>query len=155
EFMGPALPWRRGLFLADANAANLPFDHPSGALRHLRERFPAKPCDFDRAASFLDTFTANRRSVPAWAALPALGLEVLYLGVETGNLQLLRMLRKPGHPERVADLVGRLKQAGLRVGVILMTGVGGRALAQRHVEDSAALLNRLPLDGQDRVYLSE
>ncbi len=51
--------------------------------------------------------------------------------------------------------MGLLKAAGIRVGVIVMTGVGGWALAEEHIEKTADMLNRLPLDAGDRISLSE
>lgn len=162
-FLREGLSWRRGIFLADANAANLPDDQITAALEYLRERFPAvraggrlhHPCDFHRVSSFLDTFSAVRRTTERWKHLAGLGLDSLYLGVETGSNRVLKMLRKPGSSGQVERLVHTLKEAGLRVGVIVMTGVGGRDLADEHVEETAALVNRLPLDAGDRIYLSE
>lgn len=163
EFLGRGLSWRRGIFLADANAANLPFDHLEAALRMVRERFPPirikgelhHPCDFHRVCSFLDTFSAVRRTVGEWRRLRELGLDSLYLGVETGSAKVLKLLRKPGSPAQVDRLVGVLKEAGIRVGVIMMTGVGGRGLADEHVSASVDFLNALPLGPGDRIYLSE
>lgn len=163
EFLGPGLPWRRGIFLADANAANLPFEQVEAALRLVRERFPPiriggqlhHPCDFHKVGSFLDTFSAVKRTAAEWRRLRDLGLESLYLGVETGSTRVLKLLRKPGSPDQVDRLVGALKEAGIRVGVIMMTGVGGRALADEHVSESIRFLNGLPLGPGDRIYLSE
>lgn len=163
EFLGPGLAWRRGIFLADANAANLPFEQVEAALRLVRERFPPiriggqlhHPCDFHKVGSFLDTFSAVKRTAAEWRRLRDLGLDSLYLGVETGSARVLKLLRKPGSPDQVDRLVGALKEAGIRVGVIMMTGVGGRALADEHVSESIRFLNGLPLGPGDRIYLSE
>ena len=162
-FLGHGLSWRRGIFLADANAANLPDEDITAALVFLRERFPPMrvggklrhPCDFHRVSSFLDTFSAVQRPAERWRRLAELGMDTLYLGVETGSNRVLKLLRKPGSSGQVERLVGTLKEAGIRVGVIVMTGVGGHALADEHVEETAALINRLPLDAGDRIYLSE
>lgn len=164
DYMGPALSWRRGLFLGDANAANLPFEVLAEALEYLARVFPRTlrdaegrprhPLGFEQVASFLDTFSQLRRSVSEWKSLRELGLESLSLGVESGSLEVLKLLRKPGAPDHVEELVVRLKEAGVRVSVIVLAGIGGR-LAGEHVSRTAALLNRLPLGPRDRVYVSE
>jgi radical SAM superfamily enzyme YgiQ (UPF0313 family) len=162
-FVGEGLSWRRGIFLADANAASLPDDQLVPALEMLRRRFavelPACPaCEprhFHRVSSFLDTFSSIRRTVADWRRLVGLGLESLHLGLETGSDRVLRLLRKPGSSAQAERLVGTLKEAGMRLGVIVMTGVGGRALAAEHVQQTSDLLNRLPLDAGDRISLSE
>ena len=152
-FLGPGLSWRRGVFLADANAANIPLEPLLAVLEFLRQRLPGDP--FARVSSFLDTFSSPRRTVEEWKLLAERGLDALYLGIETGSPRVLKLLRKPGSPKHIETLVGDLKQAGIRVGAIVMAGVGGTLLAREHVEETAALLNRLPLDGGDRIYLAE
>jgi hypothetical protein len=47
-----------------------------------------------------------------------------------------------------------LKNAGLKVGVILMAGLGGEAWAELHRKETAKLLSQLPLDRRDLVYFS-
>jgi radical SAM superfamily enzyme YgiQ (UPF0313 family) len=162
-FMGAGLAWRRGVFLADANAASLPDSHLLAALSWLHRRLEApRPTDsffqpehLAGFSSFLDTFSTLRRSLQCWRELAELGLNSLHLGIETGSDRVLRVLRKPGSAAQAEELVGLLKAAGIRVGVIVMTGVGGTALAEEHVEKTADLLNRLPLETGDRISLSE
>lgn len=152
---GAGLTARRGTFLGDASAASIPTPVLLEGLRAVREAFPSPdPQRLDQVGAFLDTFTA-RRGESEWSELAAAGLREVYLGVESGSKTVLKLLRKPGHPRLVEQLVERLKAARLGVNVILMTGAGGRELAQEHTRASAALLARLPLGPGDRVYLSD
>lgn len=162
---GVGLAYRRGIFLGQANAASLPTDVLQSALEIIREEFPPPltdrhgrprhPLEFESVAAFLDTFTRPTRSVPDWSALNQFGLSHLYLGVESGALPVLKKLGKPGSPRFVRILVERLKQAGLTVSVIVMSGAGGWELEEVHVRETASLLNALPLKGGDRIYISE
>ncbi len=152
---GAGLTARRGTFLGDASAASISTPALLEGLRAVREAFPTPtPQRLDQVGAFLDTFT-TRRSESEWSELAAAGLREVYLGVESGCKTVLKLLRKPGHPRLVEQLVERLKAAGLGVNVILMTGAGGRELADEHTRASAALLARLPLGPGDRVYLSD
>lgn len=162
---GAGLAYRRGIFLGQANAASLALDSLLGALATIREMFPCKwtdlsgrprhPLDFERVSAFLDTFTRPRRSVQDWVLLRRAGLDSVYLGVESGSPRALKLLGKPGAPRHVGELVSRLKQAGVKVNVIIMSGVGGREMAQEHMAATTALLNSLPLVGEDRIHISE
>jgi len=162
-FLGEGLSWRRGVFLADANAASLPDDQLVPALELLRRRFAraraacpgCDPRHLQRVSSFLDCFSSLRRTVADWRNLVGLGLQSVHLGLETGSDRVLRLLRKPGSAAQAEGLVRTLKAAGLSLGVIVMTGIGGRALAEEHIGQTADLLNRLPLDRRDRISLSE
>ena len=150
DYFGPSLEWRRGIFLGDANAGFLRQDLLVPALQLLKERFPSPS-----VSAFLDTFTGPLRGVEQWRILQQLGLAQLHLGVESGSPQILQLLGKPGQPARVVELVSSLKSAGIAVSLILMVGVGGKQGAAGHERQTLELLNRLPLERGDRIYLSE
>lgn len=170
-FLGAGLTLRKSVFLGDANALIV----AQPALRELfgvlQEEFCFLPADLaaaERASwraahregvegvySFIDAFSPHRKTAEDFAELRRRGLRRVYVGLETGHAPLLRWLNKPGCPEDLGALIVRLKQAGLQVGVILLVGAGGKAFAAGHVADSVELVNRLPLDEKDLVYLSE
>lgn len=163
-FMGRALGRRRGVFLGEANAGSLPTEVLADALQEIRAAFPptlrdrqgrgCHPLQFHKVGVFLDTFT-RVRPVEEWKRLRELGLNSIYLGMESGSVSVLRLLGKPGHPRRVEQTVERLKQAGLKVHPIVMTGAGGQALAGEHLSQTVDSLKRMPLGPGDQVYLSE
>ncbi|MBI3925409.1 MAG: radical SAM protein [Armatimonadetes bacterium] len=158
EYFGRALSFRRGIFLGEGNAGNLPTEQLTEALLQIRSYFglegPGHPLELDKVSLFLDTFS-SRRSVEEWARLRELGLKSVQIGMESGSLPVLRLLRKPGHPARIEQLVADLKEAGLQVNVILLSGAGAGRYEEAHVADTLASLNRMPLGGGDRIYLSE
>lgn len=161
---GPSISYRRGIFLGQANAANAPVASLESALTAIAEAFPCPyrdqegnprhPLGFERVSSFMDTFSRNQRPAEDWKKLYDLGLKSLYLGVESGSPRILKLLQKPGHPRYIKDLVTTLKEIGMEVNVIFMTGVGGKEMAKEHVDATIELLDSLPLTAGDRIYLS-
>ena len=147
--LGRAAEGRRSVFLADGNALVLSNARLRPVFDVARAAFPGRPL-----AGFVDVFSGERKPVDDWRELRGLGLESVAIGVETGHDPLLAYLNKPGSAEEAAAFVGVLKEAGLRVSVIVMVGVGGRRWAEGHVRDTMALLGRLPLGRGDLVYLS-
>lgn len=147
--LGRAAASRRSVFLADGNALVLSNARLRPLLEHARARFPGRT-----VAGFVDVFSGERKPLEDWRELRALGVERVAIGVETGHDPLLAYLNKPGSADEAAAFVALLKEAGLAVSVILMVGVGGRRYATGHTRDTAALLERLPLDEGDVVYLS-
>jgi hypothetical protein len=73
------------------------------------------------------------------------GLERVYVGVESGSEEVPNLLRKPQTQAKVMQGVERVTAAGVGVGIILLAGVGGRTLADTHVEATADLVGSLPL----------
>ena len=104
--------------------------------------------------SFIDAFDVGRKSVAEWAELAERGLRRVYIGMESGDDELLRFLRKPGTAADVIDAASTLKAAGVAVSVIVMVGVGGEKFAASHVEHTAAALRAMPLGSGDIVYFS-
>ncbi len=147
--LGRAASLRRRLFLADGNALILANARLRPVISATKRIFPGRPL-----YGFVDVFTGERKPVEDWVELRELGLERVYLGLETGHDPLLAWMNKPGSANAAAEFVGTLKAAGLRVSVIFMVGAGGERFAGAHVRDTLALAARLPLGAGDLVYLS-
>jgi hypothetical protein len=145
DFFGRGLALRRGIFLGDANALLLPADALEPRLDLLARRLPVLAGD---TSAFIDVFTGHRRSAGDFAAMRARGLRRIYLGMETGDDELLTCLNKP------QTVVEAAKSAGVHVGVIVRAGVGGRAYRDRHVRATLDALSRMRLGGGDLVYVS-
>jgi len=105
--------------------------------------------------AFLDGFSGDRKSSADYAELRRRGLKRVYIGMESGNEELLRFLKKPGKPQDVLQAVQSIKHGGVDVGIIILLGAGGNVYAQRHIEDTVRLINQMPLDLNDIIYFSE
>jgi len=153
-YLGEGLSLRRSLFLGEANALCLPTEDLVARLELVRRWFAADGASARGMYAFLDVFTGRRKSAAEFDALRSRGLRRVYVGLESGDEELLRFLNKPQRPEHGLELVRALKAAGLSVGVIVMAGVGGDRFAGSHVARTLEVLNALPLDADDLVYLS-
>lgn len=149
ELLGRAESLRPRIFLAEGNALVLANERLRPLFLAAREAFPGRGI-----GGFVDVYTGERKSAGDWAELREIGLERVYVGLETGDDALLAWLNKPGGAAEAAGFVRTLKQAGLRVALILMVGVGGNRFAAGHVERTLALAAGLPLGAGDIVYLS-
>jgi len=135
---------RRSIFLGEANALTLPHETLVAMFEILRARFDL-PIN-----SFVDAFTRR----PDFAALAPLGLRRVYVGMETGDDELLRWLHKPATAEGMTATVAAAKAAGLSVGVIVLLGAGGERFAEAHVRETVRVLNALLLGKGDYIYFS-
>ncbi len=170
-FLGKALGSRKTIFLADANALVIPqeqlipiFDAigaefallPRGLGGDARAAWQAEhPVHFEGIYSFVDAFTTRRKTAREFASLAERGLRRVYIGLESGDAELLHFLGKPNSPDDVAQLVERVKAGGVAVGIIILAGAGGARYAEQHVRQTTALVNALPLDEGDLIYFSE
>lgn len=153
DFLGEGLSLRRTIFLGDANALVIPMPRLVPLMEAIHEQF-----DVERLGgiyAFLDGFSAEKKTPADYARLRELGLQRVYIGMESGNNELLRFLKKPGTAEDVVQAVQAIKCGGVAVGIILLLGAGGHQFSAQHVADSIRALQAMPLDADDLIYFSE
>jgi hypothetical protein len=170
-FFGGGLSLRRSIFLGDANALMIPqadlvrmFDAinvefsilPPGmsASEHAKWE-AAQPIHFQGIYSFVDAFSMHRKTPRDYADLADRGLRRVYVGLESGDPQLLKFLGKPNKPDDVVELVRDLKAGGVAVGVIVLVGAGGGRFQEAHIRETARAINAMPLGQGDLIYFSE
>ncbi len=153
EWFGERMADRSGVFLGDGNALTVPTDRLLRMIAHLRAALPAS-LFAGGIATFMDTFSLERKSEWELSAVCAAGLDTVYVGFETGADDLRRFLRKQGTAQEALAAMTALKQAGFRLGVIVLVGAGGVRYASAHAKATKDALATLPLTRGDLIYLS-
>jgi radical SAM superfamily enzyme YgiQ (UPF0313 family) len=151
SFFGEGINLRKSIFLADANALTIPQNRLIYGLELIRNHFP----QFHNYFSFIDVFTGLKKSANDFKQLNKLGIKRVYLGVESGNNDLMLCLNKHQLNNDIIELTHNIKHGGINVGIIFLIGAGGNKYAEKHLTDSLKLLKQLPLDKGDIIYLSE
>lgn len=153
DFFGAGLSLRRGIFLADANALTIPQQRLLALITVAQDIFglPEGPRPL---FSFISAFDARHKTPDNWAALHELGLQRVYIGLETGDDELLRFVNKPGSAADAIQAVCDIKAGGIAIGVIVMVGLGGDRFAAQHVTNTVKTIQAMPLNGSDVIYLS-
>ena len=162
DFFGEAIGLRQSIFLGDANALVLPQSKLLRVMDRINEAFPmSAPQSGDRESkgfrgiySFLDVFTGEKKTEKDFGQLRERNLRRVYVGVETGCDELLRFLNKPATAKQTLEVCLAVKGAGLSLGVIIMIGIGGNRFLNRHIEQTADLLNLMGLGVGDILYFS-
>jgi radical SAM superfamily enzyme YgiQ (UPF0313 family) len=126
-----------------ADIVHLVAGHVAGRLEDYRGMF-----------AFLDPFHAQAYTAVDFAALYQAGLNRVYVGLETGNAALRAAVHKPGDMSHLVQSIHRIKESGMSVGLIVIAGLGGREYFNAHVEETAAIIRRLPLDTADIIFVS-
>jgi len=73
-------------------------------------------------------------------ALAAAGLELIYLGAESGDDAVLEHIKKNVTAEQIITAGQKLKRCGLKTSVTLISGLGGRKGLREHAIKSAELI---------------
>ncbi len=139
------IPDVRRVFLCDGNALVLDMERLSTVLDALKAAFPL----LRRISIYANARDILAKSETDLAVLREMGLELIYLGLESGCDEVLRRVDKGATAADMIAAVNRAKQAGMRASVIALLGLGGTELSDRHADDTAEAVNAM-----DPQYLS-
>ncbi len=90
-------------------------------LEYLNKRFPR----MERVGSFATPQSLLRKSVDELKALKDLKLQIIYLGVESGDEEMLKRIEKGVTPARMVEAGKKVKAAGITLSVTIILGLGG------------------------------
>lgn len=153
NFLGNGLSLRRTIFLGDANALVVPINKLIPLMEIIHNHLDVEK--LGGIFAFLDGFSGERKSTGDYQKLRDLGLNKIYIGLESGNNQLLKFLNKPGSAQDALSAVRTIKSSGISVGIIVLLGAGGKQYDANHITDTVDIINQMGLDADDLVYFSE
>ena len=130
------------LFLCDGDSLIIPQPRLVEILQMINRYLPG----LERIGSYANTKSILRKSVDDLRQLRELGLKILYLGVETGNAELLTKINKGATREKMAEAARRVKEAGIELSVTVILGIGGTEKSIEHAMDTASLLTEMDPD---------
>jgi radical SAM superfamily enzyme YgiQ (UPF0313 family) len=127
------------VFLQDGDALVYPYSQMLAALQYLNRKFP----NIQRIASYATPQDILRRSVEELQALKDQKLGILYMGVESGDDEVLRRIRKNANHEQIVEAARKVKQAGIILSVTVILGLGGVKGSEGHVAETARILTEM------------
>jgi radical SAM superfamily enzyme YgiQ (UPF0313 family) len=125
------------VFLADGDALALSTRRLVTVLRAIRRELPS----VRRVSSYCLPRNLRHKSVAELQELAELGLGLVYVGAESGDDEVLKLVSKGETQATTREALDKLRAAGIRRSVMILTGLGGRALSRQHAAGSAALMN--------------
>jgi len=127
----------RRVFLADGDALVLSMRRLRNILGEIRASLPS----VSRVSSYCLPSNLKHKSDEDLRELAELGLKVIYVGAESGDDQVLRKIDKGETYATTADALHRSSAAGIKTSVMILNGIGGKALSRQHALASARLVN--------------
>jgi radical SAM superfamily enzyme YgiQ (UPF0313 family) len=127
----------RRIFLADGDAMTLSFRRLKLILEAIRRELPG----VQRVASYCLPRNLRNKSAEELAELRALGLELYYVGCESGDDHVLTCVNKGEDFDSSLEALRKIKAAGARSSVMILNGMGGQRYSEQHAVNSARLMN--------------
>lgn len=127
------------LFLADGNVLILPQHRLRALLLAIRKRLPW----VKRVSLYANAKAVRSKSRQDLAELAALGLDRVYLGLESGHDPTLTAIRKGADAAGLIAAGQAVRQAGLFLSVTALLGIAGAAASAAHAEATGRVLGTM------------
>jgi radical SAM superfamily enzyme YgiQ (UPF0313 family) len=127
------------VFLADGDALVYPFEELLTILTALADTFPG----LTRVASYASPNSLNSKSLEQLILLREKRLRILYFGLESGDDETLKRVKKGYTGETMAALAGKARNAGMKLSVTAILGLAGRLRSMEHARATADWINRI------------
>lgn len=132
----------RRVFLENGDALIAPQENLVEVLKHLRNSFP----NMERVGTYATPKSALIKTVEELQTLQKLGLTIAYLGVESGDREVLKRVNKGASYEEIVEAGQKLKQGGIKVSATVILGLGGPELSERHAVATGKILSEIDPD---------
>lgn len=127
------------VFLADGNALVMESDELGAVLEVLHDRLPR----LARVGIYGYAKDVTTKTSEELRELHNLGLGIVYLGIETGDDELLQWVRKGISSRENIEACTRIRDAGISLSLTVILGLGGKENSHRHAIATARALNAI------------
>jgi radical SAM superfamily enzyme YgiQ (UPF0313 family) len=125
------------IFLADGDAMTLSTRRLVDILQMISKYYP----DIQRVSSYCLPRNLKNKSVEELQDLYDLGLNLMYVGCESGDNEVLKLVNKGEDYDSSLNALTKIKKAGMKSSVMILNGLGGPELSHQHALNSARLMN--------------
>lgn len=130
------------LFLQDGDALVYPFPKLRETLQYLNRGLP----DLERIGAYATPRDVLQRSVGELKELKDLKLGILYMGIESGDDEVLRRVGKGVNHSQIVEAGRKVREAGITLSVTVILGLGGTERSKEHSLETAEVLTEIDPD---------
>ncbi len=127
------------IFIADGDALIMKTDDLKAILGSIKNLFP----ECERVTSYASARDLLHKTPEELEELHARGLDMIYLGLESGSEKVLRDINKGATVRETIDGALKAKAAGIKLSVTEITGVAGQDGMEEHAVLSAKALSEM------------
>jgi len=130
---------QKRVFLADGDALILPHKRLLSLFQQIKSSLP----QVNRIAMYGNARAIRSKTVEELKELKRRGLHRIYMGLESGDNDVLAFVKKCETAESMIDAGRRVKEAGIFLSVTVLLGLGGTEGSSKHAYESAQVLNNM------------
>ncbi len=137
DVVSKSFPQTERIFLADGDAINLDTEKLIQILDYIKEKF----LNLKRISCYAMPKNLLQKSPDELTLLNSKGLDMLYIGIETGNDTLLKKITKGATSKSIIDACNRAKKSGFIISCMIILGIGGKKYSMDHMKETARVVS--------------
>jgi len=132
----------RRVFLADGDALVI----PQKDLLRILDYMKLKIRGLERVGIYANARDVLRKDVEELIELRKRGLGIIYLGLESGDPEVLKRIKKNATVDQLVQAARRVKESGILLSVTVILGLGGVEGSQTHATLTGKVLSEMDPD---------
>jgi len=130
------------IFLADGDALIIPTENLKEILAYIKKLFP----ECSRVTLYGSPKSILFKTPSELSDLKDLGLSMIYMGVESGNNEVLNDINKGVSSEDLIKAAKRVKDANIILSVTVIAGIGGVGKSKSHAIKTGEIISSMTPD---------
>ncbi|MBA3035476.1 MAG: radical SAM protein [Desulfobacterium sp.] len=127
------------VFLCDGDVLIIPQKRLVAILTEIKKQLPW----VTRIGSYANAKSINSKTPDQLKELKALGLGILYMGLESGDDVTLENIKKGATSEHMIEMGKKAKEAGLKLSITVLLGIAGRKRSIIHAKETGRVLSAI------------
>lgn len=127
------------IFLADGNVLCLKTEKILDLLNYIKTEFPTSK----RISSYSGPLDILRKSDEELRTIRKAGIELLYMGVESGSDNILALMQKGVNQAQMIEAGQKAVRAGFKLSCMIISGLGGTEHMHEHAVESAKVISAI------------
>ncbi len=130
---------RYPVFLAGGNPTSAPTEYLVKIIEYVRLRLK----DVPRVSSYAKALDILRKTDEELKRLAEAGLDIVYMGLESGSSKILRIMKKGTNAESMIKAGKKVLNSGIKLSLYVLLGLGGKKYSEEHVIGTARVLTEI------------
>lgn len=127
------------VFLAGGNPTSAPTEYLVEIIKYVRVKLKNLP----RISCYAKALDILRKTDEELKSLANAGLNIVYMGLESGSNTILRIMKKGTNAESFIKAGKRILKAGIKLSLYIILGLGSYKYSEEHVKETARILTEI------------
>lgn len=125
------------IFIADGDALIIPMNDLRELLKFIKNIF--KECT--RVTMYASPKSIRLKTIDELRELKNLGLEMVYMGIESGSEEILKDINKGATRDEIIQAGKKIKESDIKLSATIISGIGGKEKINLHAKDTGSIIS--------------